>query len=427
MGNSGNYRGDNDDTTIKGGTDSTVIGNTNDRLRVETSFADNSVVDAFGRTRVSQASILFNAYFTETDKSLLFTQNLTGGGTVTRDVTEGQLHLETTTASGDKTIFQSKEYIHYIPGQSVKVLVSAKFSNAQTNLTQRIGFFDENNGVFFELEDNTLYAVLRSNNTGVVVDERVAQSSWSFDKLDGTGDSGITLDISKQNIFAIDFQWLGAGRVRFGFSINGQDIVAHAFNNANNKNLPYNRTGSLPVRCEVENTGVIASAANLKLNCMAVTSEGLIDAAVITRSVDNFTSTKAISTSVIRPLISIRLKSANIRGTILPKAFTILATSQDDLLYRVVLNPASLTGASWTSVSPTSIAEFDTSAIAVSGGEVLQSGYVSKAGGEAINLSLSFLKIVADYAGTADILTLEAISLTSSAQAVASIRFEERF
>jgi hypothetical protein len=49
----------------------------------------------------------------------------------------------------------------------------------------------------------------------------VPQTNWNIDKLDGTGISGITLDISKAQILWMDIEWLGLGTVRIGFVING--------------------------------------------------------------------------------------------------------------------------------------------------------------------------------------------------------------
>jgi hypothetical protein len=57
--------------------------------------------------------------------------------------------------------------------------------------------------------------------------------AWNGDKLDGTGASGLTLDLTKPQILWIDFEWLGVGNVRCGFIINGQYIVCHTYQTAN--------------------------------------------------------------------------------------------------------------------------------------------------------------------------------------------------
>lgn len=55
------------------------------------------------------------------------------------------------------------------------------------------------------------------------------QSQWLYDKLDGTGPSGMILNPSKLNVYQIDFRWLGAGEIRYGIenSVNGNMITFH--------------------------------------------------------------------------------------------------------------------------------------------------------------------------------------------------------
>ena len=117
--------------------------------------------------------------------------------------------------------------------------------------------------------------VLRTNTSGTPSDARtVNQADWNGDKLDGTGTSGITLDTSKAQILWIDFEWLGVGSVRCGFIINGQYIICHTFNNANDLDKVYMTTAILPVRYEIKATGATSGAATLKQVCSSVISEG---------------------------------------------------------------------------------------------------------------------------------------------------------
>jgi hypothetical protein len=123
----------------------------------------------------------------------------------------------------------------YQPGKGLLVLATFVMdSSSSVNLTQRVGYFNEQNGVFFQRVDGVYSFVLRSYISGAVSDARtVNQSSWNGDKLDGTGASGLTLDPSKAQILWMDFEWLGVGSVRCGFVINGQYVVCHTFTNAN--------------------------------------------------------------------------------------------------------------------------------------------------------------------------------------------------
>ena len=82
------------------------------------------------------------------------------------------------------------------------------------------------------------------------------QSKWNLDKVNGTGPSGYTLDISKMQMGYIDYTWYGAGFIRFGFRGPMGDIVyCHKIANNNVNTSAYMRSGNLPARFEVSNYG----------------------------------------------------------------------------------------------------------------------------------------------------------------------------
>lgn len=189
--------------------------------------------------------------------------------------------------------------------------------------SNRLGSFDDQNGLFFEFDGQTLYAVrrtstfqlagkvsvtegsptvtqtnaslptyfskqlnigdyivLRGQSYRVVdiasdtslsitpayrgatadfvicsrtVDIKVPQSQWNIDKCDGTGPSGFNLDLSKMQMFYIDFSWYGAGFVRWGFrGPTGDIIYCHKAPNNNVNTEAYMRSGNLPARYESE-------------------------------------------------------------------------------------------------------------------------------------------------------------------------------
>ena len=87
-----------------------------------------------------------------------------------------------------------------------------------------------------------------------VVELRVPQSSFNIDKLDGTGPSGVTLNLSKMQMFYIDYAWYGAGAIRFGIKDErGQVIYVHRMTHANVTTAAYMRSGNLPARYEAAN------------------------------------------------------------------------------------------------------------------------------------------------------------------------------
>lgn len=95
---------------------------------------------------------------------------------------------------------------------------------------------------------------LTGTNAAVVsktVEMKVPQSQWNIDKMDGTGPSGSVLDLSKMQMFYIDYSWYGAGTVRFGFrDTTGRVFYVHRMVNSNQNSEAYMRSGNLPARYE---------------------------------------------------------------------------------------------------------------------------------------------------------------------------------
>lgn len=87
-----------------------------------------------------------------------------------------------------------------------------------------------------------------------VTEQRIPQEKFNFDKLDGTGDSGYTIDLNKMQMLGIQYSWYGAGFA--DFILRGRDgnmITAHRFKNNNINTEAYMRTGNLPARYDIEN------------------------------------------------------------------------------------------------------------------------------------------------------------------------------
>lgn len=189
--------------------------------------------------------------------------------------------------------------------------------------SNRLGAFDSQNGIFFEYDGQTLYAVRRSStyqiagrvsvtngsntitqtnstfptsfsrqldignfivlrgqsyrvvdiasDTSMTIspsyrgstsdyviisktqDVKYPQSSWNIDKCDGTGPSGYNIDLSRMQMFYIDYSWYGAGFIRWGLrGSDGNVIYCHKVINNNVNTEAYMRSGNLPARYESE-------------------------------------------------------------------------------------------------------------------------------------------------------------------------------
>jgi hypothetical protein len=286
--------------------------------------------------------------------------------------------------------------------------------------------------LFFEQDSSNLKVVRRTYASGSVVNNAVNQSDWNIDKLDGTGSSGITLDMQYAHIFVIDMQWLGVGRIRFGFVIDGCIYYCHEIYNANVLSTVYMTTANLPLRYEIENTGITASTTDMIQICGTVISEGgFEDEKGITHSVSNKTTTIAVTTR--RPVLSIRPKttynSITNRGIVLPLSLSLYATTNASY-YEIVLN-GTLTGASFGTAGANSITDYDVSATAIANGEIIDSGFIEASNPQRSSLTTAIkskIELANNIAGTTtDILSIVITAMTGTSNISSAITFRELY
>jgi hypothetical protein len=402
----------------------------NTQFRNFVTIDDSANVDSFARLRVSNPVTVFDTQHQYNTSPLLWLTSLTGGASITHLPNESSIALTCGTASGDKVIRQSKRYLRYQPGKSQLILNTGIMGAAKTNVRKRIGYFDNSNGVFFEQTTDGVYIVRRTNVTGTPSDNRVLQTAWNIDKMNGYGVSGFTLNITKSQIYIIDAQWLGVGRCRTGFDIDGSIFYVHEFYNANNLDKVYTSTFNLPLRYEIENTGVAASPTTLKQICSAVIAEGGFDEERgITHA--NGTGITGTSVSTRRPVLSVRPKitfnSIVNRGDVTIDNYSIF--SNGNIYYELILN-GTLTNSTFAIDGGTnSIAEFDIAATAISGGEKLDSGFLAGANatrGSIAETPKSKYTLSNNLVGDGtDIITLVATSLSGTNSINAEIRVKE--
>jgi len=292
------------------------------------------------------------------------------------------------------------------------------------------------NGIFLEQVSTGASIVRRTKTSGVAVDTAVAQTNWNLDKLDGSGTSGITLDLSKAQILVIDLQWLGTGRVRVGFDIGGTIIYAHQFLNSNSITTVYMTTANLPLRYELEATGAIGASTTMKQICSSVISEGgFEEGRGLSFSASNPLAGKAITTRAA--VITIRPKSTfnsipNRGQIILDHLDTMVVTN--NAFYEIVYNGTLGGTATYTSVDANSLVEFDTASTTVSGGTVIESGYLAAGAGNGANAVSqvsevglnSRLAIALNAAGNiADTITFVATAQTGTSTVNATFEWKE--
>ena len=83
------------------------------------------------------------------------------------------------------------------------------------------------------------------------IDTRFEQINFNIDRMDGNGASGYNLDLTRMQMFYMDYTWYGAGAIRFGVKNNrGEVIYCHRIPNNNVNTEAYMRSGNLPARYE---------------------------------------------------------------------------------------------------------------------------------------------------------------------------------
>ena len=384
-------------------------------------------VDSFSRQRVSEPKVLFNSDFAYDTNPLFFSSIVVGTGSAVKTAGESSITLSTGGAgAGAGVTFSSKQYFRYEPGKGRFVVLSGILGAQAAGVTSRFGNYDAKNGMFLEM-DGTLGASVnqRSDTSGTPVDEKILQASWNIDKMDGSGPSGITLHWDKTLVFWIDFQWLGSGRARFGFIVNGMSQAVHDIYNDNFLTVPYMNQGDLPARQEIYNTGAASGAATSKVIVMVVINEGSPELApsFIRFTANNASNTVAASGPT--PVVSIRpalLFAGNTnRMHNLLELLGVACVGGNSAFYQLIYNGV-LTGADFAPVDSHSGMTYDLSATAISGGTILASGYATS-GQQMISDMLENVVVpfTLDITGTiADTFTIVCTSVPTSAAVTAS-------
>ena len=393
-----------------------------------------AATDAFGRQRVSNPLTLFDSSHRYRDNGLWNT-NTASGGTTTFQASEGLVDLDVTTTSGSLVYRETTKVFSYQPGKSLLILNTFVMSPAKTGLRQRVGYFGAANGMYIELNNSTLSFVERSSSSGALTETRAAQTSWNVDKMDGTGPSGVVLDITKAQILWMDIEWLGLGSVRLGFVIDGRFIPCHVFHHANIISSTYITTGSLPLRLEIENTGATASNSKLKQVCSTVISEGGYELRGAQQAIEIPIGTPydLTTASTYYPVISIRLKSTPNRldAIIILTALSLLGITNNANYSWKVVATGTTTGGTWTSAGADSAVEYNLTGTSFAGGRVLASGFLngSNQGSTPVDILkealFAFQLERNSFTSTPSELTLTAAADTNGADIYASLDWEE--
>lgn len=346
----------------------------------------DGLLEPFGRLKVSTPSAIFDNKLLSlaAETTNWDCQEVSGSGTTyVYSKRRASVTIGVTGATAGRRIRQSIRYMNYQPGRSQAIFMTLVPGASGTGILKRWGYFDQGDGLFFQLLDGVFSVVLRSNITGTPTDTVVPQSS--FEEPVPTGWS-----LSNVAIYGVDFQWLGAGDARFFIMKNETFHYIHTFRGGLVPNA-YMSSPNLPVRFEVQNDGTGAVAA-LECICTTVYSESGNANQGIEFSANRGSSILTLNTDGLdHSAVAIRIAPGERHTHAGVVGITAVSPSGNTfyiwkLYYRPVVAGAALT---WTSLGGSNIqVAIPVAANTLSGGIVTSSGYIS-ATNQAIPISAS--------------------------------------
>jgi hypothetical protein len=339
-----------------------------DAVAAKVMFTDCADKDAFYRLRVSEPNTLFEGSTIYDANMLFFDNDLTANASITGPTGAAMtLSVSAASTANQYAARQTHFYAHYQPGKSLCAYFSFCFGAAVSGITRRVGLYDVNNtltnlplnGVVLE---QTLAGLEWRVYQGDGVNyQSAAQASWNVDPLNGSGPSGITLDPTNNLLGFVDLEWLGVGRVRVGFFVNGVPVICHTFNNSN-FTVPYLNNPLLPIRYEIRKTDNSAATATFRTVCCTILSEGGYDPIGINRTFQS--PALSLSGNQVKSCLALRLRDAYPRAILSPLSVEIVSNLGGNAIafYSVYLwRPSSSSvpsGASWTNIDTYSMAEY---------------------------------------------------------------------
>lgn len=195
-----------------------------------------------------------------------FYTNVVGTGTVTHEDDISAADLAVAVAIDDVAHMQSKEHFKFQLGSEMVFKFEFLMGAGQKDVMKKVGVFNALDGFYLLQNDDaasTLQFVMRTSTGGAgAVNTAIDQDDWNVDILDGTGQSGETLDIEAVQQMFIRFGGQ-AGYVEFGFFIDGDMCIAHRLYIGNNQALPLASWLTLPLAALIIATDVPAGVDHL--------------------------------------------------------------------------------------------------------------------------------------------------------------------
>lgn len=341
------------------------------------------MLTAFSELKVAQYDPVGAWTFPYNINTRLVRTETENGGAVSQDGSFAVIN--TGTAADGAASIRSRTPIRYQPGVGGLVRFTAIFTEGQPDSEQLVGLGDELDGLFFGFKGES-FGVVRRNNG---VDEFTAQADWNelpFDELDPT----------KLNVYQIQYQWLGAGEIRFYVEVPGFGgfVLMHRIKYANTETDVSIQNPSLPLIAMVKNDG---NTTDLEVRTPSGSSG--LEGDSLNRSQRALYGSDAVEDDVTTevPILSIRNPdtyqgSANRLSLRIEFVKVTAISNAGNRIGRFrIYEDATLTGASFTAIdADTTPAERDVSATAVSGGIGIASTAIAANQNDTLNFGATF-------------------------------------
>lgn len=313
----------------------------------------------------------------------------TGGGTVAIVAAESAIRVQCSTASGDVARIETHRKPRPAYGRARRTRVVGHVSAAVTSQLKRWGVFDANDGLFFELDGETLSVVRRSSISGAPVDARVANGQWT--------EAAAAIDTTRTHVYEIRECWPN-GDVHWLVD----DVLVHITSTAAAITGAGTQRARLPLAVETSNASA-TSAGSFKM----------LDGAVYVEEMPPHVATRALLVSDAavdgtgQALCSIRPKATAGGGELQPKRLDVVTSGDAHVqLYA----GATVADGSWAAHDASSLAESNATTVALPGTGVIVDACAVNGARSFDLIGIAPAVLLAD--GTQDTLTVVATSLT---------------
>ena len=265
-------------------------------------------------------------------------------------------------------------------------------------------------------------------NTGASnVETWVYQPDWNGDTLDGSGPSGLTLDVSKGNVYRLDYEYLGYGPAIFYVKtpVTNRFVEFHRFSFANNRTEPNLQNPALKIGWVAASLG---STTNLTVKGASAMA-GLVGRLVSSQDTFGDSQTNLSVGTTLEPIVSYRVRLVFQGKTclkeLIPKVSYVSPTGNKPVEVVFVFNATLGAQTNWSYIDEAeSVTEKDSTATTITGGTEVASFVVN--GGDTESLSIADIGLDSFALQRGDTLTIAArVTSGSSVEVAASLTWTE--